>query len=63
MVHIRTRTMEYFEDHQESDVLHLESADKAQNFVASLRKQGFHEEEIKKICHQNVIDRFAEYLF
>ena len=55
--------MDFFEDHQESDVLHLESADKAQNFVASLRKQGFHEEEIKKICHQNVIDRFAEYLF
>lgn len=55
--------MDFFEDHQESDVMGLENASVAQNFIISLRNQGFTEEEIKKISYQNVIQHFYDYLY
>ena len=38
----------------------IESDDKAQNFVEALRKVGFNEEEVEKICYKNALDFFTK---
>ena len=53
--------MDFFEDHEASTICDLKDASESQHFIHALKETDFREEEIKKIAHQNVIERFVSY--
>lgn len=54
--------MDFFDDPHASTIPDLKDASMAQNFVNALKNHHFTDEEITKICYQNVMDRFSNYL-
>lgn len=55
--------MDFFEDDNRDYVLKgLENASQTQNFLTALQKEGFSDEDIQKICYQNVIEKMSGYL-
>lgn len=54
--------MDFFGDADSYLALDLKDASQAQSFVIELRKLDFSETEIKKICYQNVFEKFQAYL-
>lgn len=54
--------MDFFDGADSYLALDLKDATQAQVFVNELRKLGFTEDEIEKLCYRNVLEKFKAYL-
>ncbi len=54
--------MDYIEGMEESNVIGIKDITEIGNIEIALRENGFHEDEIKKICFQNAADFMKSYL-
>jgi membrane dipeptidase len=52
--------MDYFEEFSTSNLTDVTDATKVNLIVAGMRRRGYTEEEIEKICYKNFYDRYQD---